>query len=129
DAVEQRLQGRTDAPRARVGLERHAEAFLEPPRRARGVNAGGAQVVGADALLAAFGEIEQLARPLRRRARELERPAAQARPEAGAQRVARVFEELDVLRARRLRAAPGPAEDPGRAHAREEGAVVGRVAL
>src|SRR4029453_6807425 len=56
-----------------------------------------------------------------------ERPAAKARSVPGNKRVFRPREKLDIFRFRLARVARRPAEDPRRADAQVEHAVVGRI--
>ncbi len=59
---------------------------------------------------------------------EVVRPAALAGPQPGRARRPLVREEAHVLRLRHLRATPGQAIDPGREHAHQELAAMGRIA-
>ena len=123
------LEGASQPPRARVGLEGHAEMLQEVAARARRVDAQAAQLRVADAgLRIALDAFQQPLHPQRRLAAGFERLAALARPVAGERGFAHAGEVLDVARQRLFRAAGRPAEDAGGAHAEIEQAVVAAVA-
>src|SRR5689334_14142036 len=95
------LEGAAEPARAGVGLEAHAEPFLEMPAGAGRFDAHRPQLRVADPLVrAALDLCEQPLHPQRRRAVGLERLAALARPVAGERGLAHALEVLDVLRQR-----------------------------
>jgi hypothetical protein len=100
---------------------------LELPARGRGLDAEAGELLLADAL--AGRALDQRAQALHQRRCSLERVAALAGAVAGALRLVRAREELDVLALGPARRAGGPAEDARAAHADEEQAVEVGVAL
>ena len=127
-ALAQALQAAAQPSRAAVGIEGHTEGPLEIAAGALGADAERAQLGRAQAPLGLrVDRGEQPRDPFRGLAVRLERPAALARPVAREQGVLDRGEELDVLAQRLAGRAGRTAEDPGRAHAGHEDAVVGGV--
>ena len=124
DAPERQSQ----TARARVGLKRHRVLGQEPAPHAIGVEPQATEILIAPAARRlAFDFGEERSQPFRRLAGGLERPAAQAGPEARDECLAGRRVEGDMSRQRLLRRAGRTAEDSGGAHGGHEHAVIAGV--
>jgi hypothetical protein len=129
DAAPELLEGPPQPAAPREGVKGHSVALLKVPPYSLGFDAERAEVRVADAALGrALHARDQIGRPRRVRAGQLERAAALARAKSGEHRRLHRREVLDVPRQRLSRRAGWPAEDAGRPDPEVEHAVVRRVA-
>jgi 3-hydroxy-D-aspartate aldolase len=117
----ERTERLAESPPAHVRVERHPMRGAEPASHAAGVEVASQEVTIAPAPAGiGFHVRQQPTQPVRRIPCRLKRPAAQAEPEAGEERVPGGSIELDVLGSRLARAARRPAEDARRSDGRDE---------